>query len=116
MAKIVLNKEKVDRNGINLADTGSLVATTNTYQFKPDSRSFLNFKKSGAGACTVTFITPGKVDGLDIGDKTLTVPASTGDVLVACDFPDAYVDDEGYVGFTLSEVTGLTVALGQLNT
>lgn len=109
MADITLAVEKITRAGINLTDTGSL-STSNTYHVPNNGRTFLHFKKSGAGACTVTVVTPGKVDGLAITDLTVSVPATTGDVMIG-PFPlDDYNDSSGAIQFTLSEVTGLTVA------
>lgn len=89
--------------------TGSL-STSNTYFVENDGRVFLHFKKTGAGACTVTMVTPGTVEGVAIADPTFTVPATTGDVMVG-PFPRApYNDGSNKLSFTCSEVTGLSVA------
>ncbi|MDA2936829.1 hypothetical protein MYX75_01015 [Acidobacteria bacterium AH-259-A15] len=109
MADVRKVVEKLTRNGIDLVDTGSLL-TTNTYLIQSPGNVVLHFKKTGAGNCTVTFITQGTVDGQAIADRTVTVPATTGDIHVG-PFPEsAYSDSVGDLRFTLSEITGLTVA------
>lgn len=110
MADVDLTAEQITRVGINATDTGSL-STSDTYKVRNDGKTFLHFKKSGAGACTVTFVTPGTVDGLAVADRTVSVPATTGDVMVG-PFPRRiYNDSDGELAFTLSEITGLTVAV-----
>ncbi len=90
--------------------TGSLL-TTNNYFVDNNGAMFLHFMKSGAGACTVTIDTPGTVDGNAIANPTITVPATTGDVMVG-PFPPSVYNQPGTntILFTLSEITGLTVA------
>lgn len=113
MAVNTLSVEEITRSGINLADTGSLSAT-DTYKFLNNGRTFLHFKKSGAGACTVTIVTQSTEDGLAVGDRTVSVPATTGDVMVG-PFPrEIYNDSSGFCTFSLSEITGLTVAVATI--
>lgn len=113
MADVNLTVQEITRAGIDLADTGSL-STSDTYKVANNGRTFLHFKKSGAGACTVTITTPGTVDGLAVADKTVTVPATTGDVMVG-PFPrQHYNDGSGLLSFTVSEITGLTVAVATI--
>lgn len=87
-------------SGLNNADT---------YTFQNDGRTIIKARKSGAGNCTVTAVTPGKVRGLDIADPTYTVPATTGNVYLGPWAPDAFNDAAGLVSLTLSETTGLTL-------
>jgi hypothetical protein len=91
--------------------TGSL-SISNSYTVSNDGRMFLHFKKTGAGACTVTVTTPGSVFGVAIADVTFTVPATTGDVMFPLS-PTALYNDQatGLVSFTCSEITGLSVAV-----
>jgi hypothetical protein len=110
MADVTLAVEAIVRSGIDPTDTGSLL-TANTYQVQNEGRTFLHFKKSGAGACTVTVVTTAVVDGKAVADQTVTVPASTGDVMCGPWPPEIYnVKGDNYLEFTLSEITGLTVA------
>lgn len=114
MADVDITVESITRSGINLADTGSL-SISDTYHVPNDGKTFLHFKKSGATDCTVTINTPGTVDGLAVANLTVTVPATTGDVMVG-PFPrDVYNDSDGELTFTLSNITGLTVAAATLS-
>lgn len=116
MAVIDLAYQDLNRTtGIDLTDTGSL-SVANQYFVLNDGNVFLHFKKSGAGACTVTVVTPATVSGgLAVADPTYTVPATTGDVMVGPFPPETFNDPTtGKLQFTLSEITGLTVAVARL--
>jgi len=109
MANVDLTVQKMIHAGVTPSYTGSL-STGNTYKLRNNGRRFVHFKKSGAGACTVTIETPGSVGGLAIADQTVNVPATTGDVMIG-PFPrNLYNDSSGDVNITLSEITGLTIA------
>jgi hypothetical protein len=111
MAVIPLTAQNLAAGGLTTAYTGSL-STSNTYTFVCDGQTFLHFKKSGAGSCTVTIITPGTVGGLAIADQTVTVPASTGDVMVGRLSSDLFADPAtGLATFSCSEITGLSVGV-----
>lgn len=113
MATIDLAVEQISRDGINLTDTGSL-NIADTFQFLNDGMTFLHFKKTGAGGCNVTIVTQPVVDGQAAADRVVNVPATTGDVMIG-PFPrDIYNDAAGKVVFTISEATGLTVAVARL--
>ncbi len=110
MALVRQVPEQVVRGGLAATYLGSLSAS-NTYQVANNGRVILHFKKSGAGACTVTITTPGTIDGLAVTDRTVNVPATTGDVFIG-PFPQTiYNNGINDVEYTLSEVTGLTVAV-----
>jgi hypothetical protein len=110
VADVRINPQQLDEDGLAPQYTGSLSAS-DTYLVNNDGRVFLHFKKTGAGDCTVTVETPGSVGGKAIADRTITVPATTGDVM-AGPFPPSEFNQPGAhdLEFTLSEVTGLTVA------
>jgi hypothetical protein len=112
MADVTLNAEEITRAGIDATDTA--LNTTDVYKVPNDGRIFLHFKKTGAGAATITITTPNTVDGLALADRTVNVPATTGDVCVG-PFPRAdYNDSQGRISFTASEATGLTCAVLRL--
>lgn len=102
-----------DINTASIAPTyQSGLTNTDTYTFPNDGRTFLHIKKSGAGICTVTVVTPGTYRGQGIADLTYTVPASTGDKLAGPFPPDLYNDPAtGLVTISFSETTGLTAAV-----
>ena len=113
MADVRIAVEQVDRagNGLTATYTGGL-SVANTYLVNNDGRVVLHFKKTGAGACTVTVTTPGTVDGLAVADLTASVPATTGDIFLGPFPTDQYnAAGEQDIRFTLSEITGLTVAV-----
>lgn len=112
MANITLNPQQLAQAGIAPSYTGSL-SVSDTYFVRNNGKTFLHFKKTGANPCTVTIVTPGTVRGLAIADQTFVVPATTGDMMVPLD-PSLYDDVNHDVSFTVSEVTGLSVAAIQL--
>lgn len=110
MAVVDIAVQTVKPTGVDLTDQGAL-STGDTYQFDNDGRTALHFKKSGATNCNVTIVTPGTdADGNAIADKVVVVPATTGDVMIGPLKRGAYNDENGKAKFTLSNVTGLTVA------
>lgn len=85
---------------------------TDTFTFPNDGETFLHVKKTGAGSCNVTVVTPGTVDGNAIADLVVSIPASTGDKMIGPFRPEIYNDPTtGLISCTFSEVTGLTVAV-----
>ena len=111
MADVAVAIQQIDsEDGLAPAYTGSLVANTNTYKVPHDDRTFLHFKKTGAGACVVTVQTPATLRGRAVAESTYNVPATTGDVLIGPFPSDLYRQADGTINITLSEVTGLTMA------
>lgn len=106
MSNVPVATQEIVRTGLAPSYTGSL-STSNTYQVSNDGHVFLHVKKTGAGACNVTVQTPGQVDGLDIADLVVSVPATTGDKLIG-PFPVSVYGST--LNVTFSEITGLTVA------
>jgi hypothetical protein len=111
MGNVVLAVQDVSDAGITPSYTGSLTATTNTYQFVNDGRCLVHLKKSGAGACTVTISTFALNRGHALAAITLTVPATTGDIMWSKIAPSIFNDANGLVNMVFSETTGLTVAV-----
>jgi hypothetical protein len=114
MSEVRKNTEKVVRTGRAATYHADLVASTNNYVVRNPGNVILHFKKSGAGNCNVILVTPKSVDGLAITDRTVTVPATTGDLFIGPFPPDIYNNANGDIDFTVSEVTGLTLAVLQI--
>jgi hypothetical protein len=113
MANITLTPQVLPQAGVAPTYNAGLT-TTDTYLVRNNGgKTFLHFKKTGAGICTVTVVTPATVRGLALADQTVSVPATTGDVMVPLD-PSLYDDVNHDVSFTMSDITGLTVAVIQL--
>lgn len=113
MADRILTPQRPSDAGITVSRTSGLL-TADTHIVRNDGKTLLLFIKTGAGACTVTIQTPAKVGGLDVAERTVTVPATTGDVAIGPFPPSIFNDGAGDLRFTLSEVTGLDVAVLQL--
>lgn len=113
MAEVRLTPQKLLATGITPTYTGSL-STENTYQIRNNGSTFVHFKKSGAGDCVVTIQTPKTVGGLAVAEQTVTVPATGGDKMIGPFPPHIYNDGDHDVNITLSEITGLTVAVVEL--
>lgn len=107
MADIDLTVQQIDRDGLAASDQGSL-STSNTYFWNNTGREVLHFKKSGATNCTVTVDAPRTGDT----DITGTVLALTGDIFMGPFPPNRYNQPGTHKAkFTLSNITGLTVAV-----
>lgn len=116
MANVTLTVQEMSRSGITPSYTASgaspLLNIADTFKFNNTGKEFLHFKKTGAGDCTVTIQTPGTVDGLAVAERTVTIPATTGDKMIGPFPPGTYNDTSStFSGFTLSEITGLSVAV-----
>lgn len=71
----------------------------------------LRVKNSSGSPVDVTLPTPGTVDDLAVADRTVTVPATTGDVHIGLGRGDAYRQSDGRAYVDYSAVTGVTVAV-----
>ena len=113
MATVAMTaNQRVGQPGSELNATYEAIATGNTYTFPNTRRAILHLKKSGAGAATITFITPATLATLLVEDPTYLVPATTGDEMIAVGKLSAiYSDGSGLASFTTSEGTGLTGAV-----
>jgi hypothetical protein len=109
MAETRLTPQDLSDQGITPSYTTSL-SDSDTYLVNNDGKVFLHFKKTGAGDCDVTIQTPATVHGLAVAERTVTVPATTGDKMIG-PFPPSVFNDGQDVKFTLSEVTDLSVAV-----
>lgn len=110
MANITLNPDAMTQAGIAATYNGGL-SLANTYFFRNNGKTFLHFKKTGAGICAVTVVTPNTQRGLAIADLAVNVPATVGDVFIGPFDPATFDDVNHDISFTLSEITGLTVAV-----
>jgi hypothetical protein len=112
LATIVLNPDVMLDSGV--AVNYQALAIGNTYKVRNNGKTILYFKKTGANACTVTFTTNGTLKGKALAAVTNNVPATTGDVHTGPFDPTVYDDINHDISFTVSEATGLTVAVLQL--
>ena len=96
------------RAGVAVA-TGMVAADgTNGNKFLNSGKECLHVKNASASPITVTVVTPGQVDGMDIADLTVSVPATTGDVLIG-PFTKTFEAQDNWILATFSVVTSVTV-------
>jgi hypothetical protein len=110
MATVVLVPDVLTDAGLAPTRNAGL-SIANTYKVRNNGKTFLHFRKSGANACTVTLVGQGTLRGKALAALTVNVPANTGDVMIGPFPADVYNDTNHDVSFTLSEVTGLDVAV-----
>lgn len=111
MAIVPLTPTDITSIGTTTTYTGSL-SISDTYTVPNDGRVILHFKKSGAGTCNVTIITPGNVEGLAVQDQVSGVAASGGELFAGPFPPDVFSDPATkLMSFTCSEITGLSVGV-----
>jgi hypothetical protein len=124
MTTVILPVQEILRSGLTTTYTAAgaspLLNVADTFTFQNTGREFIILQKTGATACVVTIDTPGQVDGLAVAQRTVTVPAGTGDALattslvIAGPFQPATYNTAGssmLSGFTLDNITGLGVRI-----
>jgi hypothetical protein len=120
MGNVTLVPQTITRAGVTPARTASgaspLLNVVDNFQYNNTGREFLHFMKSAATSCNVVIDTPGTVDGLAIANRTVVVPATTGDVMIGPLPPDTYnaPGTSTLSGFTLDNIAGLTLAIMRL--
>ena len=100
-----------DLSDVGITPTRTALSDANTYQVLNDGNVTLHFMKSGANEATITITTVKTERGLAIADRTLTVPASTGDKSIGPFDPKLYNNSDGDLEFVTSESTAITCAV-----
>jgi len=90
------------------------MAIADNYIVRNNGRVLLHFVKTGAGAATITVVTPNTVGGLAIAEQTFVVPATTGNVWAGPFDPGIYNDASGDLDVSTSEDTAITVEAVQI--
>jgi len=114
MADTRASAQKINRQGMAGQYTVGVIASTTDFVFKNSGRAVIHVKKSGANPCTVTFKTQAQVQGLALAAPTISVPATTGDMIAGPFPPGQFNDGVGDMRFNFSEVTGLTFAIYEM--
>lgn len=112
MAEVTLAVQAVNPSGVTPSYTS--VLTANTYLVNNNGNVLLHIKNAGASSCTVTIETPHTVGGLAIADKTVVVPATTGDVMIAAFPPGIYNGSNSNMKVTFSSEDSVSVAAVRL--
>ena len=96
------------RSGRVVTDLATTIANANTYYFRNNGRMLLHVTNSTGSTVTLTFETPGTVDGLAIADRTATLATDKEGVFGP--FPPAvYNNGDGEVKVTFNEDVYVTV-------
>lgn len=80
-------------------------------KFTPGDGTALHVKNGGAGALTVTLVTPGTVDALAVADRAVTVAAGTDQFISAPSTLYANRADGGLATVQFSPITSVTFAV-----
>lgn len=99
------------RSGLSIADSALTAAdSVNGHKFFNDGRTVFIAQNTNAATRTITFLTPGSIDGNAIADLAVVIAATTGR-LITPSFPaTVYSQSDGYVYVDYSAATGLLVA------
>ena len=110
MADVVLTVQQVNRDGVAPSYT-AIDATDDYYVPHVGGKTFLHFKNTGS-VSTVLMDIARQVEGEAITDPTVTVPATTGDLIVAFTklFEQISGTHKGRLHFTQDVASGVTVA------
>jgi hypothetical protein len=98
---------------VEVVDIDGLAVTYNAAsgggdKFEPGDRTFVIAKNTNGATRTATFTTPGTVGGNAIADLVVTLPATTGEVLIGPFTRDIYAGSDGLVAVAWSATTGVT--------
>lgn len=107
MARTDLTAAATSRAGLAWA---GVPANIDGHAFADNGRRLVRFKNADASPRTVTLVTGGQADGLEIEDRQVVIPANTGDVTVG-PFTGVYRQPNGKVHLDYDDITGLTVQL-----
>lgn len=107
MARTILASQAPPAAGV--APTYAAADAAEGMQFTNSGNTIIHVKNGGAGALTVTVPTPGAVDGLQLDDRTIAVPAGAERV-VCLRNERLYRQADGSTHLNFSTGTSVTVA------
>jgi hypothetical protein len=112
MARVTLTPQQIVRTGLAPVFAGWDAGLQ--HGFANDGRIFAQVKNTNAAVRTVTVQTPGTVDGLAVAERTVNIPATTGDVMIGPFPPSAYNQADGQVYLDIDVVLNVTIAIFRL--
>jgi len=84
-------------------------AIADGHMFKNDGNVIIEVKNAAGADVTVTIQTPAKVQGIDLAEITVTVPATTGHKLIGPFDPSLFNQSNGMVYVDYSSATAVTI-------
>lgn len=109
MPRTALTVQTTSRAG--LAAVYSPADAVNGNDFPNTGGEFLHVKNTGAAPVTLTIPTPVTIDGLAVADRTVSIPATTGDLFIGPFDNSFYGGNDGRVQLDWSAATGVTIAV-----
>lgn len=106
MARAALTIQQLDRGGVTPAYAAAIA---DGHSFVNDGRTILHVKNTGA-QITLTIQLPGTIDGQAVADRTVTIPATTGDKMLGPFRKSQYNQADGAVYVDYSSPTGVSIA------
>jgi len=108
----------ITRAGISLDKNMVTPTATHGNKFANDGKTFLYVKNGSAAPITLTFDTPGSVDGQALADMVITVPATADengkDEMLIGPFTTIFNQSDGNVWVVTSLVTTITMGAYRL--
>jgi hypothetical protein len=98
------------RTGITPTYNAATAPATGGDGFSNDGKTFIHVLNTGTEK-TLTIQTPGTVDGLAISDRTVTIPATTGNKMIGPFQTSIYNQSDGKVYLDWSLETAVTFAV-----
>lgn len=106
MAQTALTVQEIGHGGAAETFVAAAAAATGN-KFPADGKTWLHVKNTGTQKI-LTISTPGTVDGLAVAERTITIPATTGDIMVPPMPPSQYAQADGQVYIDLDLATAVT--------
>ena len=109
---VVCAIQEIARAGLDLTTLPVTPTATHGNKILNDGKTFLLVKNGSGSPVTVTFNTPGSVDGQAIDDLVVSVAA--GKLVAIGPFTSVFNQSDGYVWAVFSAVTDVTIAACRL--
>jgi len=106
MPQTALTVQEIPHGGAAESFVAAAAAATGN-KFPADGKTWLHVKNTGTQKI-LTISTPGTVDGLAVAERTITIPATTGDILVPPLPPSQYGQADNMVYIDLDLATAVT--------
>lgn len=106
MAQVALTVQEIPHAGVAESFSAAAAAGTGN-KYPADGKTWLHVKGTGTQKI-LTISTPGTVDGLAVADRTVTIPATTGDIMIPPLPPSQYGQVDGMIYIDLDLATAIT--------
>jgi hypothetical protein len=116
MARTAVVPQSITRAGTTPTYAAPNASGNGGNSFVNDGQTILHVKNASAGPITVTIQVPNTVDGLAVASRTVSVPATTGDMLIGPFPAGVYNQPDGSVYYDCgASATSITQAVLRLS-